>query len=185
MSGPHPKGPAEIRTEAEWGQGERGAEGYEDHGGSELSWTGSELLGGLSTGAGGEPLSETEMDSRAIDRSEWRAFLDRFSREHQGWRVNIEDVDEHGRRLTQADNQRLMGINLDHLDDPDERAYVEVGESVDDHLTHSIAAPRRICFLQTRRGAHLGLEILAQDGTRTFVRFRAPASPDLPGEHVA
>src|SRR5436190_1756989 len=47
MSGPHPSGPAEIRTEAAWGQGERGAAGYEDHGSSELSYEGGELLGAL------------------------------------------------------------------------------------------------------------------------------------------
>lgn len=35
-SGPFPPGPAEIRTQAEWGQGIRGAEGYGDHGNSEV-----------------------------------------------------------------------------------------------------------------------------------------------------
>ncbi|HTW67398.1 MAG TPA: CBS domain-containing protein [Bryobacteraceae bacterium] len=37
MSGPHPAGNAPIVTPAAWGQGKRGAEGYEDHGESELS----------------------------------------------------------------------------------------------------------------------------------------------------
>lgn len=35
-SGPMPEGDAEVETMAAWGQGERGAEGYEDHGESEL-----------------------------------------------------------------------------------------------------------------------------------------------------
>jgi hypothetical protein len=35
-SGPLPKGDAEIRTPAAWGQGERGAAGYTDHGDSEV-----------------------------------------------------------------------------------------------------------------------------------------------------
>jgi hypothetical protein len=35
VSGPHPAGDAEIKGQAEWGQGERGAAGYEDHGDSE------------------------------------------------------------------------------------------------------------------------------------------------------
>src|SRR6266705_2698989 len=46
MSGPHPAGNAEIRGQASWGQGERGAAGYEDHGSSELSYEGGQLLGG-------------------------------------------------------------------------------------------------------------------------------------------
>ena len=36
-SGPYPEGNAELRGQAGWGQGERGAAGYEDHGSSELS----------------------------------------------------------------------------------------------------------------------------------------------------
>ncbi|MGA2714881.1 MAG: CBS domain-containing protein [Bryobacteraceae bacterium] len=36
VSGPHPRGDAPIVAMASWGQGERGATGYEDHGESEL-----------------------------------------------------------------------------------------------------------------------------------------------------
>jgi len=36
ISGPHPSGDAAIVTPAAWGQGERGAAGYQDHGESEL-----------------------------------------------------------------------------------------------------------------------------------------------------
>jgi hypothetical protein len=39
MSGPRPTGAAEIKTMAAWGQGQRGAEGYEDAGSSELVHT--------------------------------------------------------------------------------------------------------------------------------------------------
>jgi hypothetical protein len=49
--GKHP----EIRTPAAWGQGERGAEGYNDSGGSELVWRDGQLIGGLTAGANGEP----------------------------------------------------------------------------------------------------------------------------------
>jgi hypothetical protein len=45
----------EIRTPASWGQGKRGAEGYNDAGGSELVMRDGELLGGLTSGPGGEP----------------------------------------------------------------------------------------------------------------------------------
>ncbi len=42
MSGPLPEGDAEVRTPAEWGQGDRGAEGYEDHGDSETHVEGAQ-----------------------------------------------------------------------------------------------------------------------------------------------
>lgn len=56
MSGGIPEGKhLEIRTPASWGQGKRGAEGYNDAGGSELVWRDGQLLGGLTAGPGGEP----------------------------------------------------------------------------------------------------------------------------------
>ncbi len=45
MSGLNPSGDAEIRGMATWGQSERGAAGYEDHGSSELSYEGAQVLG--------------------------------------------------------------------------------------------------------------------------------------------
>lgn len=45
----------EIRNPGSWGQGDRGAAGYEDSGGSELTMRDGQLLGGLTAGPGGEP----------------------------------------------------------------------------------------------------------------------------------
>jgi putative phosphoribosyl transferase len=44
-SGPYPEGSAEFRGQASWGQGERGASGYHDHGNSELFYRDGQLLG--------------------------------------------------------------------------------------------------------------------------------------------
>jgi len=60
-SGVYPKtaenipGDAEIRTPWQWGQGDRGAEGYEDSGGSELVMRGDQVLGGLTSDGSGRP----------------------------------------------------------------------------------------------------------------------------------
>ncbi len=56
MSGEErPSGDAEVRTQAAWGQGDRGAEGYEDAGGSELTMREGQVLGGTTAGPSGEP----------------------------------------------------------------------------------------------------------------------------------
>lgn len=56
MSGGIPEGKhPELRSPASWGQGERGAEGYNDSGGSELYMRDGQVLGGLTSGPGGEP----------------------------------------------------------------------------------------------------------------------------------
>ena len=54
-AGVDPNRNAELRTPAAWGQGERGAAGYEDSGGSELVMRDGQLLGGLTSGPSGEP----------------------------------------------------------------------------------------------------------------------------------
>ena len=56
MSGEErPSGDAEVRTQAAWGQGDRGAEGYEDAGGSELTMREGQVLGGTTAGPSDEP----------------------------------------------------------------------------------------------------------------------------------
>jgi hypothetical protein len=55
---------AVIRTPQQWGQGDRGAEGYEDSGGSELVWREGQLLGGLTSDASGRPTIDTHGGDR-------------------------------------------------------------------------------------------------------------------------
>lgn len=57
-------GDAVIRTPWQWGQGERGADGYEDSGGSELIWRNGQLLGGLTSDASGRPTIDTHGGDR-------------------------------------------------------------------------------------------------------------------------
>lgn len=64
MSGTEHPADAELRTEASWGQGERGAAGYEDSGGSELVMRDGELLGGMTAGPDGRPTIDIHGDDR-------------------------------------------------------------------------------------------------------------------------
>ena len=68
MSGGLPRGKhPEIRTPASWGQGERGAAGYEDSGRSGLVWKDGQLLGGLSADSSSEPTGDTPLGARTPD----------------------------------------------------------------------------------------------------------------------
>ncbi len=49
---------AEIRPQAAWGQGERGAEGYEDSGESELNFTEEMASGAMEPAEGREDISQ-------------------------------------------------------------------------------------------------------------------------------
>ncbi len=64
MSGHNAPKDAEIRNPASWGQGERGAAGYEDSGGSELTMRDGQLLGGLTSGPDGRPEMDIHGDRR-------------------------------------------------------------------------------------------------------------------------
>jgi len=59
----------EIRTQAEWGQGARGAEGYEDAGGSELTMRDGQVLGGLTSGPSGEPTIDIHGKDRPPEKA--------------------------------------------------------------------------------------------------------------------
>jgi hypothetical protein len=50
-----PAGGAQVSTQAAWREGERGAEEYNDSGGSELTIRERQPLGGLTAGPSGEP----------------------------------------------------------------------------------------------------------------------------------
>jgi hypothetical protein len=66
----------EIRTPAAWGQGERGAEGYNDSGGSELVMRDGQLLGGLTAGPSGEPTIDIHGGERPQDLEKDRKARD-------------------------------------------------------------------------------------------------------------
>ena len=59
-------GPAEIRTEAAWGQGERDAAGYQDRGTSELTYEGGVVLGGLEEHPNRGTAASRQVDSRGV-----------------------------------------------------------------------------------------------------------------------
>jgi hypothetical protein len=64
---------AEVRTAGSWGQGERGGKGYEDHGGSELTYQAGHLLGALE-GGGDNLAAHPQAGDVEIVPEEWIAF---------------------------------------------------------------------------------------------------------------
>lgn len=112
-----------------------------------------------------------------VEPKDWISFLDGFSRQHEGWLASIE-VSTPGGRLTEAVNRRLKGVSIDHADSK-QRAYVEVGDTPDECLTHVIESPRRIVFKRSGAGAHQGLEIESAGGSTTMVRFRSAMLPEM------
>src|SRR5213592_4076680 len=132
---------AEVRTAGSWGQGERGAKGYEDHGGSELSYEGGQLLGALEEG--GDSLSaHSQFGNVEIPPEEWISFFNSFSRQHEGWLASVK-VSRGNEQRWAVHERPLAGISSDHLTPRDE-IYVTIDRDEGGQLTHPIKNPMKV-----------------------------------------
>jgi Family of unknown function (DUF5335) len=112
----------------------------------------------------------------AVPHDQWTSFLDGFSRQHMGWLVTIEVVSPAG-KFTAIEDRHLKGISFDQ-DENEERAYIHLEGTPEEHITHIIERPTGILFQESRSGAHKGMEIASADGSVTVIRFRAAVNPE-------
>ncbi|SRR6266511_4025024 len=117
------------------------------------------------------------MPSRDIPREQWVTFLDSFSRQHEGWLVNVEVVTDGLGAHREVREKRLIGVSAD-LKNGSNAISIIAGDRSDDHVNHIINGPTRIALEETEEGAHKGLRIEAADGGTTLLLFRSPASPE-------
>ena len=166
---------AEVRTAGSWGQGERGAKGYEDHGGSELSYEGGQLLGALDEG--GDNLSgHSQSGNVEIPPEEWMSFFNSFSRQHERWLASVK-VTQGSEQKWEVHERALAGISSDHLTARDE-IYITIDRDEGGQLTHPIKNPMKVVFRRDLEGAHEGIDIVSVDGTATSIRFRIASRPE-------
>ena len=118
------------------------------------------------------------MQTRQIPKGEWRAFLDNFSRQHEGWLVKLEIFGpEIGAQVEE------IGLTLEGLTDEWDEAScntitISTGSAPDAHITHSISRPTEVSLEQTDEGADMALSIKAADGTTALLSLRAVIVPE-------
>jgi len=179
MSGPHPPGDAPIRGQMEWGQGERGTAGYYDHGGSELSYQGGQLLGGLTAGPSGAPGPDPWAHERdrlltcEIPRDEWPAFFDSCSRQHEGWLVTLEVIDPETGWQSMARDCALSGVTAELRQAGKDTISILLGKIPTD-LSHPISTVTRVWLKRTAEGAVEAVAFESAAGRNTILRFRSP-----------
>jgi hypothetical protein len=165
MSGPLPAGPAELRSQASWGQGERGAAGYDDHASSELTHTAGQMLGALE--ASHTVDLQTLLTPGEIPGVRWPSFFNELGRALNRPPVTVE-VREGGKTRVEQRDVPLDSLGAD-LKDRESIITVGVGHNADDLVIHTIPA-RRVAVREAQQSKLL--EIEANDGTATIVRFR-------------
>ena len=175
FTSPDARKSAEVRSSGSWGQGKRDSKGYEDHGGSELSYQGGQLLGALEE-AGDTLTAHSQSGVVEIPPEEWIAFFNSFSRQHEGWLASVK-VTLGNEQKWEVRERKLAGISSDHLTARDE-IYIAIDRDQGGNLTHPIRSPMKVAFRRDLEGAHEGIDITAADGTITSIRFRIPARPE-------
>ncbi len=117
------------------------------------------------------------MYNREIPRNQWVSFLDGFSKEHQGWIVNLQVTENGVQNKQEARDLPLMGISADLKHGDDDTIEVMLGNNKSQPMNHMLSKVKKITLQQNDQGADTGLVIEGSDGKAT-IQFRNPAKPE-------
>jgi hypothetical protein len=122
------------------------------------------------------------MPTQEIPRDEWATFLERYSRQHEGWLATLEVFGPEIGAQQEALDLPLEGIAAASKDGNPSTISISIslGNAPDDHVTHTITDPTRLWLEQTSQGANAALEIESAGEVKTLLRFRSA----LPAEMV-
>jgi Family of unknown function (DUF5335) len=116
-----------------------------------------------------------------VDRSEWRTFLDEFTKRNQSRPTHLEVVGDVGAQIEET-HLPFVGIDFERKG---ETAGIEIaladpsGNNVR-HLTHFISNVERIAPIVGMNGVEDGLGIEDRDGVKTLLSFEALPEIEAP-----
>ena len=125
------------------------------------------------------------MRTRQIPKSEWPAFLDRFSRQHEGWLVKLEILNPDLGAQIEETGLALAGLTDEWDETEGNTIWIMAGNEPDDHVTHAISNPTEVSLEQTDEGADAALSIKSADGTTALLSFRVAVLPETVDALVA
>jgi len=79
------------------------------------------------------------MQTKRIPKSEWPAFLDSFSRQHEGWLVKLEIFGPEIGVQVEETGLTLDGLTNEWDEVSGHTIIISTGSAPDDHITHSIS----------------------------------------------
>lgn len=117
-----------------------------------------------------------------VPQTKWSSFLDRFSRQHRGWLVNLRagktEDDGTGDSLSQPPIIRDAELRDVSWDSDENRIDLVIQPSSDqEKLVRPVGCPSGVFLQKTEDGSHQGLRIDDEEGKTTLVEFRAPVHP--------
>ncbi len=111
--------------------------------------------------------------SYELRREDWNKFFDTLSKRRFEWKTEIEVLSPTlGDQMLNI-SLPFNGITVEELDETT-TVVISVGETTDQHQSHTIINPMRVAFLASKddRGDVVAIE--ESDGTKTLVRFVEP-----------
>ena len=119
------------------------------------------------------------MPAQEIPRDEWTTFLDRFSKQHEGWLSTLEVLSTEIGAQREVRDLPLKGITISSKGIEPETISISLGNTPEGHVTHTINNASRIWLVQTSQGANAAVEIESVDEVKTLLRFRSALPADM------
>ena len=119
------------------------------------------------------------MKTKEIERGEWSAFFDLFSRQHEGWTMTLEILGSEIGAQIQERELVFEGIVADWNEVRGDQIAIMAGEKPDDHITHRIGRPIQVSFEYIDEATDGVIMIISADGVTSLLRFHCPMFPKL------
>jgi hypothetical protein len=116
---------------------------------------------------------------KEVPREEWPAYLDGFSRRHEGWLVTVEVLGAEIGAQVEAQELPLEGITAELRAGGEDLITIILGGGSRGRVTHNILQPTHVRIEQTESGADMALQIESGGGVTTLVRFRSAVLPEM------
>jgi len=112
----------------------------------------------------------------AIERSQWPAFADRFTREHDGWSASVEIRQTDGGIEVAVDDRPFRGLTVGERNGR-QSLILAFGDDPDEHLAHIVEQPGELSVLENEPG-QCSLVIGQADGTGCVLELTNPFTTD-------
>lgn len=130
-----------------------------------------------------KPRRSSQMPTREINRSDWKAYFDDFSRTRQGELVTVELVfDPQGDPQFALERQPLVGITWEEKGGEAETIEITVGGETEHALIHTVTSPVHVYhknaagLISDEVNPDEVLEFTSTDAPRiAYLRFHRPA----------
>ena len=113
------------------------------------------------------------MQTIEIPRDQWPTAVTLFGEKHRRSLVSLDVLGAEIGAQPEVHSLPLEGLSAEPANKGGS-VSIFVEKSLDDHLTHLITQPIRIRIERTDDGVDLAMQIEAQDGTNTIMRFVSP-----------